>query len=373
MQSQIISMTPRNIRKNLQSNINSFSLASSKTESNLNIGYLFSKLRIYMESMRDLLKQNKIPYGTSWTMKNFHKNSMKTYKFNSPEKPAIKQENKLENMGRDWISSMNRINNKLLAINADQKNFYEVTKDEYRSYLDINKGEIASETTANSGEERKMYGVTIQNPPHDTLNDSEAEYMRENSIHRAKRNMNNISKPKNRFKTFDRLFQRENPKTVTKFQKVSKIIKDFCRKEYDNRMFDEVFHAVSQPQTLELKKAEIYNLLESQNHKLKEKFDEENREKSKGSRQKERMEKNYLTTWNQNALKIKPQKSQRNTSCKSINRRFLQSARAERSRMNKIKVNAPLMYQKKLTQKRLQSARHKKKPILKKLTVNSLK
>ena len=187
----------------------------------------------------------------------------------------------LEKLDGSWMSGLDKMDNKLLKINADQKRFYETTKDEFRNYKDLNKNEIFTESTAH--------------PTHDESIDSEAEYMKETSTNRVSRNNKSIAKPKNRFKTFDRLFQRENSKTVTKFQKVSKIIKDFNRKEFDNRMFEEVYNAVNQPQTLELKKEEIQNLLTSQNKKLVDSFKVPRPHKS---RTKSALQRNNLMTWN---------------------------------------------------------------------------
>mmetsp|Transcript_22783 Transcript_22783/g.20255 ORF Transcript_22783/g.20255 Transcript_22783/m.20255 type:complete len:254 (+) Transcript_22783:110-871(+) len=249
----------------------------------------------------------------------------------------------------DWISNINRINCKLLKINEDQKRFYETTKDEYRSYLDLNKHEVGTESTAN--------------PTHDDSHDSEAEYMQETTQNRVSRKTKTAVKPKNRFKTFDRLFQRENSKTVTKFQKASKVIKDFCRKEYDNRMFDEIFNAVNHPQTLELKKGEIQQMLISQNQKLKGSFQPFNL--NKRTRHQSAIKRNY-SAWNVNKTKTSSEKTKSRNASATIRRRFLQSARAERSRMNKLKVNASIMYQQQLSQKRLNSARQRPKPKIKK-------
>jgi hypothetical protein len=52
-----------------------------------------------------------------------------------------------------------------------------------------------------------------------------------------------------------------------------------------------------------------------------------------------------------------------------IRRRGLKSARAERSRMNVIKLNASAMYQQHLASQRLQSAKPKRNSIVKKSKV----
>lgn len=97
-------------------------------------------------------------------------------------------------------------------VSKDQYRFYETVKDEFRSYDYLNKEENTTVTA---------------NPKDNTSIDSEVEFMKQGSLNRASKIHKSNTKIKKENNTVNRLFKSENPKVVTKFQKVSKLIKDF--------------------------------------------------------------------------------------------------------------------------------------------------
>lgn len=257
---------------------------------------LFDKSKSYVSKLDELLNGKQVKYGVNWSKR-------QSVSYKDLGKSGKQYNDHFKTLSDDWISCMNRIDSKISQINYDQRTFYETTKDEFRSYLDLNREEIEADSA--------------ENPTEDDSQVPESECMQDRNQFRMNKIPKAIPKPKNRFKTFDRLFQRDNPKTVTKFQKQAKIIKDFNRQEYDNRMFEEVFNAVNQPQTLLIRKAQIESMLEVQNQKLK-KFLSSDRSMTSRSRQ-FGIDKNR-TSPNNSIMK---------------KRRGLKSARDERSRMNK--------------------------------------
>jgi hypothetical protein len=260
-----------------------------------NMKELSEKVKFYLIKLDELLRLKKVKYGVDWSI-----SPSVSYKALSK---SGSNNVKFDTFADDWISCMNRIDMRISMINSDQKIFYETTKDEFRSYLDLNREEIEADSW--------------ENPTNDDSQDSQSEYMQDRNQFRADKIQKSIPKPKNRFKTFDRLFQGSKTKTVTKFQKQAKIIKDFNRQEYDNRMFGEVFNAVNQPQILTVRKAQIESMLKIQTQNLK-KFLNNDRANTPKSRQ-----------VGISAFKTSPNNSVLKRT------RVLQSARAERSRMNK--------------------------------------
>jgi hypothetical protein len=257
---------------------------------------LSEKVKFYVIKLDELLRLKKVKYGVDWSIS-------PSVSYKALSKSSSNNNVKFDTFSNEWISWMNRIDKKISMINNDQKIFYETTKDEFRSYLDLNREEIEVDSW--------------ENPTNDDSQDSPSEYMQDRNQFRADKVQKSIPKPKNRFKTFDRLFQGSKTKTVTKFQKQAKLIKDFNRQEYDNRMFGEVFNAVNQPQILTVRKAQIESMLKIQTQNLK-KFLNNDRANTPRSRQ-----------IGINAWKTSPNSSVMKRA------RVLQSARAERSRMNK--------------------------------------
>jgi hypothetical protein len=105
-------------------------------------------------------------------------------------------------------------------VSKEQFRFYETVKDEFRSYDDVNKEEnttVTADPTSNPN----------TNPADNVSIDSEAEYMKQCSVNRAAKVDKSCAKTKKESNIVNRLFKSENPKVVTKFQKVSKLVKDF--------------------------------------------------------------------------------------------------------------------------------------------------
>jgi len=249
-------LTPKNY------SLNSFENAFTLKEK-ADIGNLFSKISFYMKNLDKMLKAKKVEYSANSNLKpgaSYKGHSRRSSSFN----PNIKE------MSENWLSSMSNYDTMINKVNKKQNIFYETTKDEFRSYLDINnKDELNTDATANQTE--------------DLSHDSEQEFMMEKSRIRVKKGCRNSNRPttgiyyKNNFsnglssrnKSVNRLFRKDNPKTVTEFQKDTELIKNFCRQEYNNRVFAEVFNAVNNPNTIPLRKNYIKTMLDEQNMQCK--------------------------------------------------------------------------------------------------------
>lgn len=107
-------------------------------------------------------------------------------------------------------------------------------------------------------------------------------------------------------------------------------------------MFDDVYSAVSHPDTLSQRKAQIDKTLKTQRIWIGRILN--NQKRAEGVRSRQDIIPAYKTAQNDSTIS---------------KRRFLQSARAERSHMNMIKANASAIHHKQLAKKRLQSARVK--------------
>jgi hypothetical protein len=237
------------------------------------IGKLFDKLKLYITSLFALIKENNLIGKNLISPPFFPIKSSVSYKYLSVGHAKLNRD--LKSFSENWLSTINTYDSMLDKLGRTQKIFYETVKDEFRSYDEVNRG-----TDQNAS--------TTANNPEDDLDDSEEEFMKISSkqkmrktdrfSHRPKtgvfykRHLRDANTPKSRAnlvssRTVDRLFRKDNPKTVTEFLKETKIIKDFCRQEYDNRMFSEVFNAVSNPQILQLRKHQINSMLSEQSTK----------------------------------------------------------------------------------------------------------
>lgn len=146
----------------------------------------------------------------------------------------------------------------LERVHQTQLQFYSTTTDDFRVVSDTNLGSMNDQNTNASANESVH------------THDSEEVYLKEvceaNKLAKTERK---LSKHKNRVPIQTVLYGRAKSRVNAQVLKESKIIKDFCRQEFNNQMFDKVFAAVCHPETIKHQKEDIQKMLHSELQKTK--------------------------------------------------------------------------------------------------------